>query len=254
MISFSRTLMGIATSLALLTAPAQALDLTAMSDAERAAFRAEVRAYLLDNPEVIIEAVTLLEERQAEAEAMQDEELVAANLEELHNDGFSWIGGNPDGDITLVEFMDYRCGYCRRAAPEVEKLLAEDGGIKLIIKEFPILGEASVITSRFAIATRLVAGSDAYKQVHDALIEFTGDPNETVLRRLAEGLGLDADAIFAMMDDAAVNHELAQNRALAQRLKISGTPSFVMQDEMLRGYLSADQMSIVAADIRDQRG
>ena len=254
MIRFPRALTGIATSLALLSAPVQALDLTTMSDAERAIFGAEVRAYLLENPEVIIEAVNLLEQRQAEAESMQDEELVAANLEELHNDGFSWVGGNPDGDITLVEFMDYRCGYCRRAATDVAQLLAEDGNIKLIIKEFPILGEASVLSSRFAIATRLVAGADAYKQVHDGLIEFTGEPNDVVLRRLAEGLGLDADAIMATMDAAEVNQELAQNRALAQRLKISGTPTFVLQDELLRGYLPADQMSIIVAEKRDQRG
>ena len=255
MIRFPRALAaGIATSLALLSAPVQALDLTSMSDAERAVFGAEVRAYLLQNPEVIIEAVNLLEQRQAEAEMMQDEALVAANLEELQNDGYSWVGGNPDGDITLVEFMDYRCGYCRRAATEVAQLLAEDGNIKLVIKEFPILGEASVLSSRFAISTRLAAGADAYKQVHAALIEFKGEPNEVVLRRLAQGLGLDADAILALMDSPEVNQELAQNHALAQRLKISGTPTFVMEDELLRGFLPASQMSDLIAIKRDQRG
>ncbi len=254
MIRFPRALAGVATALALLTAPAQALDLSTMSEAERAIFGAEVRAYLLENPEVIIEAVNLLEQRQAQTEAAQDEALVAANLEELQNDGYSWVGGNPDGDITLVEFMDYRCGYCRRAAPEVAQLLAEDGNIRLIIKEFPILGEASVMASRFAVATRLVAGEDAYKQVHDALIEFGGEPNDVSLRRLSEGLGLDADAIMAQMDAPEVNQELAQTRALAQRLKISGTPTFVLQDELLRGYLPADQMSVIIAEMRDQRG
>lgn len=254
MIRFPRALAGVATALALLTAPAQALDLSTMSEAERAIFGAEVRAYLLENPEVIIEAVNLLEQRQAQTEAAQDEALVAANLNELQNDGYSWVGGNPDGDITLVEFMDYRCGYCRRAAPEVAQLLAEDGNIRLIIKEFPILGEASVMASRFAVATRLVAGDKAYKQVHDALIEFGGEPNDVSLRRLSEGLGLDADAIMAQMDSAEVNQELAQTRALAQRLKISGTPTFVLQDELLRGYLPADQMSVIIAEMRDQRG
>jgi protein-disulfide isomerase len=254
MIRLPRALTGIATSLALLSAPVHALDLTPMTEAERANFGAEVRAYLLENPEVIIEAVNLLEQRQAVTEAAQDEALVADNLEELHNDGYSWVGGNPDGDITLVEFMDYRCGYCRRAAPEVAQLLAADGNIKLIIKEFPILGEESVFASRFAIATRLVAGNDAYKQVHDALIEFGGTPNDVTLRRLSEGLGLDADAILAAMDAPEINQELAQNRALAQRMKISGTPTFVLQDELLRGYLPADQMSVIIADKRDQRG
>ena len=98
---------------------AQALDLNAMNDAEKAEFGAQVREYLLENPEVILEAINILEERNAVAEAAADKELVAANADELFDDGFSWVGGNPDGDITLVEFMDYRCGYCRRAVPEV---------------------------------------------------------------------------------------------------------------------------------------
>ena len=254
MIRFPRVLGGAATALALLTAPVYSLDLNAMSEAERAAFGEAVREYILENPELIVEAVNLLEQQQAAAESMQDSELVAANFDELQNDGYSWVGGNPDGDITLVEFMDYRCGYCRRAAPEVEKLMAEDGNIRLVVKEFPILGEASMLSSRFAVATRIVAGDDAYKQVHDALIEFTGEPNEVSLRRLSEGLGLDADAIMARMNDDEITYELAQTRALAQRMKISGTPTFVLQNELLRGYLPADQMSIIIEDIREQRG
>lgn len=254
MIRFPRVLGGAATALALLTAPVHSLDLNAMSESERAAFGEAVREYILENPELIIEAVNLLEQQQAAAESMQDDELVTANLDELQNDGYSWVGGNPDGDITLVEFMDYRCGYCRRAAPEVEQLMAEDGNIRLVVKEFPILGEASMLSSRFAVATRMVAGDKAYKQVHDALIGFTGEPNEVSLRRLSEGLGLNADAIMDKMDDEEITYELAQTRALAQRMKISGTPTFVLQNELLRGYLPADQMSIIIEEIREQRG
>lgn len=254
--SLSRLLAGAATALvlALGTTPAQAFDPAAMSDAERAAFGEQVRAYLMENPEVILEAVNLLEQRQAAAEATRDEAMVAANLEELHNDGYSWVGGNPDGDITLVEFMDYRCGYCRKAAPEVAKLLEADGNIRLVIKEFPILGEASVMASRFAVATKQVAGGDAYKQVHDALVELGGEPNEVTLRRLAEGLSLDADAILGAMDTEAVTEELLRTRALAQALSISGTPTFVMGDELLRGYLPADQLAIIAAELRANNG
>lgn len=242
-----------ALALGLMAGSAGATDLSAMTDAERAAFRAEVRAYLLDNPEVILEAVNLLEERQAVAAAEADKQLVADNAEALFNDGFSWVGGNPEGDITLVEFLDYRCGYCRRAMPEVEKLLAGDGNIRLIVKEFPILGEASMTSSRFAIATKQVAGGDAYKQVHDALMELDGEPSEVVLRRLAEGLGLDADAIIDRMGAPEVTEEIMQTRALAQKLKISGTPTFVLEDELLRGYLPADQMEVIVAHKRAEQ-
>ena len=253
MTPFTRTATAAATALALLGAPAQAFDISAMSDAEREAFGEQVREYILDNPELILEAVDLLEQRQQQAEAARDGTLVADNLEELQNDGYSWVGGNPDGDITLVEFMDYRCGYCRRAAPEVEKLLESDGNIRLVIKEFPILGEASVLSSRFAVATKQVAGDDAYKQVHDALIAFGGEPNEVALRRLAEGLSLDADAIFARMDSEEVTAELRQTREPAQKMAISGTPTFVLGTELLRGYLPADQMEIMVAEIREKQ-
>ncbi|OIQ33671.1 MAG: disulfide bond formation protein DsbA [Alphaproteobacteria bacterium MedPE-SWcel] len=237
-----------------LSAPAvRAFDLTTMSAADREAFGAAVRSYLLENPEVILEAVDVLEQQQVSAEAARDTALVAASLSELQNDGYSWIGGNPEGDITLVEFMDYRCGYCRRAAPEIEALLASDSNLRLVVKEFPILGEASVLTSRFAIATRLEAGDAAYKQVHDTLIAFTAEPNEVALRRMAEGLSLDAEAILARMDDPEVTEQLQRTRALAQQLSISGTPTFVLEEEMLRGYLPADQIQIMIEEIRAAR-
>lgn len=245
-----RMIAPLATALVLSTGQVSATELTTMNDADRAAFRAEVRAYLLDNPEVIMEAVNLLEQRQEESQAQADFRLVSQNAAELFDDGYSWVGGNPDGDITLVEFMDYRCGYCRRAAPEVANLLSSDGNIRLIMKEFPILGEASMISSRFAIATKQVAGADAYKAVHDSLIEFTGEPSDVALKRLAEGLGLDSDAILAKMDSDEVSSEIARTRDLAQRMQINGTPSFVLHDELLRGFLPADQMAIRIADKR----
>lgn len=233
---------------------AQALDLNAMNDAEKAEFGAQVREYLLENPEVIIEAINILEQRNAVAEAAADKELVAANAAELFDDGYSWVGGNPDGDITLVEFMDYRCGYCRRAVPEVANLLASDGNIRFVIKELPILGDASVLSSRFAVATKHVAGGDAYKQVHDALMAFNGEPSEVTLRRISDGLGLDSDAIIAAMDSDSVTDEISRTRALAQRMQISGTPSFVLGTELLRGYLPADQMQQIADGVRAEQG
>ncbi len=238
----------------LVAGPVQAFDIKAMSDEERAEFGAQVREYLLENPNVIVEAINILEQQQAVAEAQADKALVASNADELFNDGYSWVGGNPDGDITLVEFMDYRCGYCRRAVPEVDALLKTDGNIRLVIKEFPILGEASMLSSRFAVATKQVAGNDAYKQVHDALIEFGGDVTDVTLRRISDGLGLDSDAILAAMDSDEVTEEITQTRALAQRLQISGTPTFVLETEMLRGYLTADQLQQIAEGVRSEQG
>ncbi len=227
-----------------------ALELDNLSDAERSALRSEIRSYLLENPEVIMEAVSVLEKRQASAQETADSDLIAAHADAIFNDTHSWVGGNPDGDITLVEFMDYRCGYCRRAAPEVNELVGTDGNIRFVIKEFPILGDQSVLASRFAIATLQLAGDEAYKSIHDALISFNGEISEPALRRLAETLNLDADAILARMDHPDVNAVIAANHQLARRLAISGTPTFVLQDRMLRGYVPLEAMQSIAAEIR----
>lgn len=237
----------VASALAL---PAWAFDVSKMTEAERADFGEAVREYLLENPQVIMEAVQVLETRQQQAQAQADETLVSDNAAALFNDGFSWEGGNPDGDITLVEFLDYRCGYCKRAHPEVAKLMETDGNIRLIVKEFPILGDQSVLASRFAIATKHVAGADAYKAMHETLIAFNGDITMPALSRMAKTLGLDAAAIEQAMSSDKVTEEIATTRALAQKLQISGTPTFVMQDELLRGYLPYDQMRDVLEEKR----
>ena len=154
----------------LLASGAQAADLENMTDADRAAFGAQVRAYLLENPEVIMEAVQVLEERQANEQAQGDVALVANNAAAIFADGYSWVGGNPEGDITVVEFLDYRCSFCRRAHPEVLDLVQGDGNIRYIVKEFPILGENSVLSSRFALAVRAVAGDEAYAEANASLM------------------------------------------------------------------------------------
>lgn len=232
--------------------PAASLDLESLSDTERTLLHAEIRAYLLANPEVIMEAVAVLEQREAQGQAQADSELVKVNAEALFNDSNSWVGGNPDGNLTLVEFMDYRCSYCRRAFDDVKGLLAADGNIRFIIKEFPILGDDSVLASRFAIATRQVAGDEAYKSVHDALMTYSGSMNETGFSRLADTLGLDATKIIAEMNSDAVTEVIAANHALGQRMQITGTPSFVLGDQMLRGYLPQDAMQRIADEIRAQ--
>ena len=226
------------------------LDLNNMSDADRAAFGAQVRAYLLENPQVIMEAVQVLEEREAAEQAQGDIALIANNAEAIFNDGYSWVGGNPEGDVTIVEFFDYRCGFCRRAHPEVTQLLELDGNIRYIAKEFPILGENSVLSSRFALAAREVAGDTAYEAAKEALIALNGDLDDAVLRRLADTLGLDADAVIAAMDSEEITRQLAETRALAQALQINGTPSFVMGEQLIRGYVPLDAMQQIVAEAR----
>lgn len=243
-----------ALSALMLALPAQALDLSAMSEAERTAFRAEVRAYLLENPEVLQEAIEVLNKRyeeDARAEAKEDSDLVRVNAAELFEDDHSWVGGNPDGDVTIVEFVDYRCGYCRKASDEVAKLIKSDSNIRLILKEFPILSEDSSQSARFAIAALHVGGKDAYKAAHDRLMTLRGHASDENLSRLAEDLGLDAKAVLAAMNTPRVDEILEENYALAQRLRISGTPTFVVGDQMLRGYVPLEGMQQIVAKVRE---
>ncbi len=244
----------VASAVMLMGAQAQAadtvFDLDKMTPAQEAAFGAAVRSYLLENPQVIMEAVAVLEEREQQQQAQADLSIVSDNADALFNDGYSWVGGNPDGDYTVVEFLDYRCGYCRKAHPEVSELIKSDGNIRLIVKEFPILGEASIIASRFAIATQIIGGNDAYKAVSDALMTLDGNPNEATLKRLAKTFGLDADAILAEMSSEEVTRRIAETRALAQRMQISGTPSFVFGDQMVRGYAPLPTMQNIVAQGR----
>ena len=229
-----------------LTLPAQA----EMSDSEREAFRNEVRAYLLEHPEVLMEAFTALEERQQADQVNADLERLATHADEIFRDTASWVGGNPDGDITVVEFIDYRCGYCRKANEEVEELVKSDGNIRFVLKEYPILGEESVTASRFAIAVLQLAGADAYKLAHDRLLALRGAVTTDTLGRLADDMKLDRTAILDRMNADEVTRVIAANHDLATTLEISGTPTFVIDRTMVRGYVPLDGMRQIVAGQR----
>lgn len=244
-------LAGIAVFAASLAAtPVQATDLEDMTAAEREALRAEIREYLLQDPEVLLEAFEILEQRQAMAEAERDTMAVAANADMIFGSAFDWVGGNPEGDVTIVEFFDYRCGFCRRVHPEVEALLQGDGNIRYIAKEFPILGEQSVLASRFALATRIALGDDAYEVMNDALMGMRGDMTEASLAQTASANGLDPAAILAALDDPLIDSTIDANRALAGRLGITGTPTFVFGEQLVRGAISLDQMVMLVDTLR----
>lgn len=240
----------LALSLALMGTTALAGGVGEMTEAERLAFRAEVRAYLLDNPEVLIEAMDVLKSREETAALARDQQVLAEYKDAMFNDPSSWVGGNPDGDITIVEFTDYRCGYCRKAFSEVEELVESDGNIRFVVKEFPILGEDSMISARFAIAVLQLHGPEAYKKAHDGLISLRGSPDAATLGALASDLGLEPGPVIARMNADEVTAVIAANHAMADRLEISGTPTFVLGDQLLRGYVPLDAMRELVAQER----
>ena len=226
----------------LLATQSFALDLSKMSAAERALLQKEIRLYLLENPEIIMEAVEVLRAKEQQAAIQSDFELVKKHEKAIFEDGFSFIGGNPNGDITLVEFVDYRCGYCKKAHNEVEKLLSTDGNIRFVIKEFPILGDDSLELSKFSLAVKIVHGDELYKIVHDILIKMKAPPSKKIFDQITSNLNLDANLIESAMESNEVNGMIAYTRTLAEKLKISGTPTFVLNDQLIRGYVPFDAL------------
>lgn len=233
-------------------APLRAGDPPPLSEADRATLRAEIRAYLLENPEVLVEVMNELQARQDRAEVERDLAMLRDNAEAIYNDPASWVGGNPEGDITIVEFIDYRCGYCRKAREDVDELVRSDGNIRFVLKEFPILGEQSVLSSRFAIAVLQLHGNEAYKKAHDALLTLRADATPETLARLAGDLGLDPAPLLERMSAPEVTAVIEANHRLATIMDINGTPSFVIDRTMVRGYVPLEGMrQIVAGQRKD---
>lgn len=232
--------------------PVMAFDIESMSDAEEAAFGDAVREYLMANPEVLIESINELEKRRMAESAKNDDQLVAANRESIFEDGHSWVGGNPDGDLTMVEFIDYRCGVCRRFNDEVKDIVAKDGNIRLILKEFPILGQDSDNSSRFAVAVKQIAGDEAYMKAHDELIALRGAATLEALQGIAEKIGVDGEEVVNLMNTESVSSVLRENMQLAERMAIKGTPTFVIGDQLLRG-VPADGLTAAVKEIRAEQ-
>ncbi|MBK0397982.1 thioredoxin domain-containing protein [Limibaculum sp. M0105] len=237
--------LAVAAAITLPALPASAqeagLDFRGMNVEERAAFGEAVRAYLLENPEVIYDAIRILEQRRNAAAASADRDLVIAHSGALFDDGHSWVGGNPDGDVTIVEFSDYRCGYCKRAHPHVQAVLEADPNVRLIVKEFPILGPDSVAAARMAMAA-LELDPEKYEDLNHELMEFQGNLTEAAAYRIAADAGYDLTELKERAASEAVTEKIGANHELADALGIQGTPSFIIGGEIVRGYVEADAM------------
>jgi len=200
------------------------------------AFGQRVRAYLLEHPEVIMEAVGRLEARNRAADDSEAQAALKAQADEVFRDPTSPVGGNPAGDVTMVEFFDYNCPYCRKVESAVRETIAGDAKLRVVYKEFPILGPNSVIAAKAALAANRQA---RYVAFHEALMQAKGVADEASALRIAGDLGLDVDRLKADMADATVQAALDRNLKLAQALRLAGTPGFVIGEQILRGTTDA---------------
>jgi protein-disulfide isomerase len=200
--------------------------------AELDPFEQRVREYLLQNPEVIMEALQILQERQRAAEAEGLKRTIAERSDEILNDPDAPVGGNPAGDVTLVEFFDYNCPYCRRVAPTVVELEETDPDLRLVYKEFPILGPGSQFAARAALASRK---QGKYVAFHNAVMQASEQVTEESVMEIARTVGLDPEQLKTDMQDPAIQEAIARNLRLANALGITGTPSFVIGQEIVPG-------------------
>jgi protein-disulfide isomerase len=205
-----------------------------------------VREYLLREPQVIYDALEELQRRQAAAAAARQRAAIADNQRQLLDDPASPVGGNPDGDVTLVEFFDYRCAYCRRVVSSMRALLDEDRGLRVVFKEMPVLGPDSVRAARAALASRR---QDGYVPFHFALMA-SDDLSLEGIRAAAETVGLDPDRLEADMAAPEVIAAIEANYALANELGIEGTPAFVIGDQLIPGAVDKARLEQLIDEAR----
>ena len=210
-------------------------------------FEKQARSYLLDNPEVLIEALRTFEEREQAAAADELKTLIVERRDDIFNDPASPVLGNPSGDVTLVEFFDYNCSYCRKAAPQMAELQASDKQLRLVYKEFPILGPGSAFAARAALASQK---QGKYAEFHDALMAHSGAINERSTLEVARQVGLEVEQLQRDMQDPTIQDAIERNLALAGDLRINGTPSFVVGDEIVRGLTDLPTLQGLIAEAR----
>lgn len=206
-----------------------------------------VRDYLIAHPEVIKEAIQALQAKEEAAKANAQASALSEHSDRLFADPLAPVAGNPIGDVTIVQFFDYKCPYCKRVTPALTELLASDKGIKLVYKEFPILGESSLVAARAALAA---VAQDRYFDLHDALMAHRGDFDLATIQTIAGNLGLDSERLLADMKSDAIDSQLRDNHELAIALSIRSTPTFIIGDQIVPGALSIDDMRALIADIR----
>ena len=243
-------LTALALAISALSAPAQAQGkAAAMTDAQKQAVEQIVREYLTQNPEVVVDAIKVYRERQEKAEEARNQAALQTHRAKLFDDASTPIGGNPKGDVTIVEFFDYRCGYCKRAFPSVQELLKSDGNIRYVYKELPILGEQSMFASRAALAG-FRADPKKYEAFRGAMMSAQGALTEERVLRLAKESGYDPAALKKGMAAPEVQAMISENYKLAENLGITGTPAFVIGDQLVPGAVSVDTMRELVAKAR----
>lgn len=201
-----------------------------------------------ENPQIIIEALQILEAEQSAAQTQAQAEVLNNERQLLERDPNAPVLGNPEGDVTVVEFFDYNCPYCKRAMAEVQGLLEGDENVRLVYREWPILGDGSVFAAKAALAAR---EQGKYEEFHWALMGMQERADEASVMRIATDIGLDVERLRADMDTAEIEEHIATSMRLTQALGFNGTPSFVIGDNLVPGFVEEEQLRTIVEKVRE---
>ena len=210
--------------------PAAAAD--ALSAAQKDEVKKLVREHILENPSIISEAINALETNNEKAKVDKRAKAMVSRRQEILNPSEGTIIGNLKGDVTMVEFFDYNCGYCKQMFQAMSELLKEDPKLRVVLKEYPILGQSSITASRAALAARK---HGKYSEFHLAMLSYKGALSDSVIMTIAQNVGLDPKKLQDDMKDPAITDILVRNHSLADELGVDGTPQIIVEGEFLPG-------------------
>lgn len=224
----------------------------ALSPAQKGEVEALIQQYIMDHPEVIVQALQAMQARQEAEAAERQQQAIAAMKSTLLTDAGNPSTGPADADVTIIEFFDYQCGYCKKVLPDVTAVLQSDAKVRMIWVDWPILGPMSVVAAQAASAVHKLK-PEAYAAYHQAIMGERGRLTEDKIFQTVAGLGLNVDEVRKAMASQEVQAHLAANHAIASQLGITGTPFFLVGDTAVPGAVDADHLRNLIAETRKQQ-
>jgi protein-disulfide isomerase len=247
--SFGAALFLALAAFSVIAPPASAAD--ALTPAQKEAVERVVHDYILAHPEVMVEAIRAAQAKAKEKKEETAKQAISERRGELLSDANAPVAGNPQGDVTIVEFFDYRCPYCKQVEPHLEALLKEDPKLRIVYKEFPVLGPESLYASRMALAAQK---QGKYAQFHEAMMAAKGKISEETVLSVARSAGIDVARAKTDMAAPDIQEIIKRNYALADALDIQGTPAFIVGDTLVPGATDLDNLRHLIAEARKTSG
>lgn len=235
---------------ALAVAPAAMAQNAVFTEQQKQAIGEIVKDYLIKNPEVLTEVISELEKRQAEAQQVAQASAVQETKQTLLNASHSYVAGNASGDVTVVEFFDYNCGYCKKALADIQSMMKSDPKLRVVLKDFPVLGPDSVEASRVALAVKNQLQGQKLFDYHVKVLESRGRVNGERAMAAAKEMGVDMARLQKDIESPEIRNALQENMALGDKLSLTGTPAFVIGETVISGAVGLEPLKQVVENVR----